>query len=63
MDGKICSSPNQSPKDAIISEGRVEFVAGISNDQIFYNPIQEFNRDLTYVLTKLSTLNFVKISL
>ena len=30
----------------VLREGRAILAAGVSTDKVFYNPIQEFNRDL-----------------
>jgi tRNA G26 N,N-dimethylase Trm1 len=40
-----------------ISEGEAEVLISSSRN-VFYNPVQEFNRDLRYVQRNITTLNF-----
>jgi tRNA G26 N,N-dimethylase Trm1 len=36
----------------VIIEGKAELLLSVSRN-VFYNPVQEFNRDLRYILSKM----------
>ena len=38
------------PIGQVIKEGKAVLAAGVSTNKVFYNPIQEFNRDLRYII-------------
>jgi tRNA G26 N,N-dimethylase Trm1 len=46
--------PDSGKKDScqIITEGKAEVLLS-SSKSVFYNPVQEFNRDLRYILQRV----------
>lgn len=48
-----------SDESHVIKEGKAEII--VADKKVFYNPVQEFNRDLRYILFLYCLLQVIKI--